>query len=124
MNVKKYLKDFHKITSYYDQLVEMTNNKEYVGINNEWIIDNYYLIVEHKNLITDDIKGIKKILKDKQRIIGVLRSIIIKNDYSITFKKLVNELNNYQKKNEYNFSYEELEAITTILAILYNNKER
>lgn len=122
MNVKKYLKDFHKITSYYDQLVEMTNNKEYVGINNEWIIDNYYLIVEHKNLITDDIKGIKKILKDKQRIIGVLRSIIIKNDYSITFKKLVNELNNYQKKNEYNFSYEELEAITTILAILYNNK--
>ena len=46
--IKKFLKNFESINNYYNYLVDKTKNKEYVGITNEWLIDNYYLIIENK----------------------------------------------------------------------------
>ena len=58
--VKKYYSDFDNITEYYNFLVNKTKNRQYVEITNEWLIDNYYLIVEHKNTILNSKKLIKK----------------------------------------------------------------
>jgi hypothetical protein len=49
--IEKFLEDFKDITTYYELLVKKTKNLENVGITNEWLIDNYYLLVEHKNNI-------------------------------------------------------------------------
>jgi len=57
---KKFFRNFEDITEYYNFLVDKTKNHEYVEITNEWLIDNYYLLVEHKNAILTSKKQIKK----------------------------------------------------------------
>ena len=44
--IKKFLSDYTNISEYYSYLINKTKQPEYVGITNEWIIDNYYLIIE------------------------------------------------------------------------------
>ena len=50
--MKRYRKNFNKnmktLSSYYAYLTQLTKNHCYIGTTNEWIIDNYYLIVEQK----------------------------------------------------------------------------
>ena len=58
--IKKYLKNFESITKYYYFLVNKTKNHEYVEITNEWLIDNYYILAEHKNNIISNKKMLKK----------------------------------------------------------------
>lgn len=55
----RFLDNCSNIERYYESLVELTKNHNYVGSTNEWIIDNYYLVVENKNVI-------KKIFKEKK----------------------------------------------------------
>ena len=66
--VKKFLNDFEVINKYYNYLVEQTKKKEFVGITNEWLIDNFYLLVEHKSNIIHDKKEISKRLKHIENI--------------------------------------------------------
>ena len=54
----KYLENCNNIDAYYQNLVTLTKNHFYVGSTNEWILDNYYLVVEHKNVI-------KKLIKER-----------------------------------------------------------
>ena len=61
--IKNYLNNFGDITEYYNFLVNKTKNHEYVDITNEWLIDNYYLLAEHKNIVTTNMKQIKKNIK-------------------------------------------------------------
>ena len=60
MSVKTYQKNYQKQTeyleSYYQKLVYQIKQKELIGITNEWIVDNYYMIVEKKQ----DLKGFFK----------------------------------------------------------------
>ena len=56
--VKNFFSDFEDINEYYMFLVEKTKQKEYVGITNEWLIDNFYLLLEHKSNIVHDKKEI------------------------------------------------------------------
>ena len=58
--IKKFFSDFNDITEYYNFLVNKTKNREYVEITNEWLIDNYYILVEHKNNILNSKKNLKK----------------------------------------------------------------
>ena len=62
--LKKFKNNFKEINEYYNFLVNKTKKYEYVGIINEWVIDNFYLLVEHKNNIKFDIHNIKKHQKD------------------------------------------------------------
>ncbi len=117
--IEKFYYDFDQITTYYDYLVEKTKNFEYVGITNEWLIDNYYVLVENRNNIIKEEKRIKRKLKYAPYINSVLKKIITKNNYNIDSTKLVRELNNYQKENDYYFSYREIELITTLLFFNY-----
>ena len=49
--IKKFKSNFEDITEYYNFLVSKNKKHEYVDINNECLIDTYYLLVEHKNNI-------------------------------------------------------------------------
>ena len=97
--IKKFLDNFEKVNDYYNYLVDKTKQKEYVGITNEWLIDNFYLLVEHKNNLKYDIHNIKKHKKEISKMYDILKDIANKYNYNISFKILCEELNNYQKNN-------------------------
>ena len=120
--MKKFFNDFEVINKYYNYLVTQTKNKEFVGITNEWLIDNFYLLVEHKTNIVHDKKEIKKRLKLIEDIYYPLKNIAMSHNYNIDFNILVNEFNSYQKENKKNLSYKEIESIKDTLVFLYTDK--
>ena len=122
--ITKFFNDFEVINKYYNYLVAQTKNKEFVGITNEWLIDNFYLLVEHKTNIVHDRKEVNKRKKLIEKMYPILRSIAVSHNYNIDFYMLVNELNKYQKDNEKNFSYKEIESIKDTLVFIYADKLR
>lgn len=117
--VRSFLNNFEDINEYYTFLVDRTKKLEYVGITNEWLIDNFYLLVEHKTNIVHDKKHIAKELKKFERIFYCLKDIVLRNNYNISFKQLTVYLKEYQKENKIYFSYRELGCIKVILLFLY-----
>ena len=73
---KKLKSNFEYITEYYNFLVEKTKKHEYVDITNEWLIDNYYLLVEHKNNIEHNKKEIKKDIKEIEKNYFFIKNIV------------------------------------------------
>lgn len=118
---KKFLNDFNDIKEYYNYLVSKTKKKEYVGITNEWLIDNFYLVVEHKTNFVHDKKVIKKRLKDINKVYFCIRDIVIRNNYNISLKILSDELKKYQKEKGF-LSYTEIESIQDVLLFIYTDK--
>ena len=86
--IKNFFNDFESITKYYNYLVSKTKNHEYVEITNEWLIDNYYLLVEHKN----NLLTMKYDLTSNYKVISsnylFLKNISQKNVLSEELKKL------------------------------------
>ena len=117
--INKFFNNFENITKYYNFLVNKTKNHEYVQITNEWLIDNYYLLVEHKN----NILSTKKRLNKNYRLISsnylFLKNIVITKNYNIDFKYLVDELKSYQKETNKVFTYKELSLIFSTLVFIY-----
>ena len=93
--IKNYFNNFGDITEYYNFLVRKTKEHEYVDITNEWLIDNYYILAEHKNTITNSLKENKNNLKYVNSNYIILKNIASKKNYNINFKYLVEELKNY-----------------------------
>lgn len=120
--IKKFFNDFNDITEYYNFLVNKTKNHEYVEITNEWLIDNYYLLVEHKNTILNSKKELKKDLKIINENYYFLKTICNKHNYNLSFKQLTEELKLYQKENEKVFTYRELSTIFSCLIFIYTER--
>ena len=120
--LKKFMIDFNNINNYYNYLVDKTKNKEYVGITNEWLIDNFYIIVEHKTNFIHDKKSIKKRTKMINSIYYIIRDIVIRNNYNVSLKILSDELKKYQKDNNTYLSYLEIESIKDVLIFIYMDK--
>jgi cyclic beta-1,2-glucan synthetase len=120
--IKQFLTDFDNINEYYDLLTYKTKNHEYVGIINEWLIDNFYLLVEHKTNFLEDKAKLKKKLKDIDKIYVALKDIANRNNYNIDFKLLTKELNEYQKKNNISFTYPEIAAIKEVVLVIYTER--
>ena len=117
-----FFKHFKKINDYYKFLINKTKQASYVGITNEWIIDNFYLLVEAKTDIVNDRKVLKKRLKNTKTLYYFLRHIASVNNYNIPFNNLVSELKKYQHENNVIFSYREIMAIKTLLLFIYTEK--
>ena len=117
--IKKFKSNFDDITEYYNFLVSKTKKHEYVDITNEWLIDNYYLLVEHKNNIENNKKEIKKDLKAIEKNYFFIKNIVHKKNYNISFKYLVDELKKHQKETDEIFTYKELKHIITLLVFVY-----
>ena len=120
--IRKFFNDFNDITEYYNFLVKKTKDHEYVEITNEWLIDNYYLLVEHKNNILNDKSDIQKNYKIIRDNYEVLKGIINKRNYNINFRYLVEELKNYETANNKIFSYKELSYIFTTIIFIYTDR--
>ena len=103
----KYINNCNNIDSYYQNLVTLTKNHYYVGSTNEWILDNYYLVVEHKNVIKKDFKEYKRLktlLEANGEIYKILLDIFNKYKFNIDLKTLIRELNNYQDRTDSYYS--------------------
>ncbi len=120
--IKGFLLDYTDISEYYTYLVDKTKHLEYVGITNEWLIDNYYQIVEQKNNILEDKKTISKSLKDSHNIYSVITKIVEENEYNLNYRNLVKEINTYQKKQNDYFTYKEISLIPNLLLFIYISK--
>ncbi len=117
--IKKFLGNFEDVSEYYNYLVEKTKQKEYVGITNEWLIDNFYLLVEHKGNIIHDKKEISKRMKNIDLIYNCIKSIVLENNYNISFEVLTSSLKTYQKHHKVYFSYKDITNIKEILLFIY-----
>ena len=115
--IKKFLDNFGNISDYYNYLVDKTKQKEYVGITNEWLIDNFYLLVEHKSNLVHDKKEISKRLKNIDTVYNAVKSIVLENNYNINFEDLTSSLRQYQRQHKIYFSYKEIKSIKEILFI-------
>ncbi len=120
--LNKYVNDFKRINDYYNFLVAKTKNGEYVGITNEWLIDNFYLVVEHKTNFNHEKKNIKKKVKYINKIYLLIRDIVLKNNFNVNLKLLSEEIKKYQKANNYYLSYLEIESIKDALVFIYTDR--
>ena len=120
--INKFFDEFENITKYYNYLVEKTKNHEYVEITNEWLIDNYYLLVEHKNNILNSKKEINKNYKTISSNYLFLKNIVTAKNYNIDFKYLVDELKSYQKETNRVLTYKELSLIFPTLIFIYTER--
>ena len=117
----KFLDDCSNIEKYYEKLVDLTKNHHFVGSTNEWIIDNFYLVVEQRNAIKKlfkSRKNIKETLAINEDIYKILYDIFKSHNFSIDNDLLVRELNNYQNKNNCYFSYNTISIISTMISII------
>ena len=108
------------IEDYYEKLVELTKNHNFVGSTNEWIIDNFYLVVEQRNTIKKFIKNKhnRNILNSNDAMYNILLDIYLKHDYNMDKNILIRELNSYQTKNNICFSYIAISVIPIYISIL------
>lgn len=96
--------NFKRITKYYEYLIQVTKQHYYVGTINEWVIDNYYLVVENKNFIENK-KNYIEVMKKYKNVYLTIKKIIEKNNYKIDTKLLINEINKLQKENKFYFKF-------------------
>lgn len=122
---REFLKECRAIAEYYENLVTLTKNHNYVGSTNEWIIDNYYLVVETKNFVRKNFKERKhlnRILDENTEIYDVLVKIFERHKFSLDLSLLIRELNNYQTKNDCYFTYRTISIIPIVLAMIIIDK--
>ncbi len=114
--------DFKYITNFYNKLVNLTKQHLFIGITNEWIVDNYYMLVE-KN---DSIKNFKKNKKQRKyltdKLILMLVTILENRNYKIDENILISDIKSYCEENNIKLIYQELEIIPVILNIILMKK--
>ena len=120
---KKYIKLMNKckyIEEYYKKLVKLTKNHHFVGFTNEWIIDNFYLVIEQRNEIKKIIKDRdgREILRANYDMYEIIKNIYIKHKYNVDKNTLIKELNNYQSKNNISFSYNAISVIPVYISFV------
>ena len=117
---KKVIDNCKYIEEYYEKLVDLTKNHNFVGSTNEWIIDNFYLVVEQRNVIRKFLrnKNNRNILNSNEDVYNILLDIYLKHNYSMDNNILIKELNSYQTKNDMCFSYDAISVMPIFISIL------
>lgn len=115
---KRFLENCKIIEQYYDYLITLTNDHNFVGATNEWIIDNYYIISEIKASIKKTMKENKKLkesINKSDELYQFLKDMCYDNNFSITYDTLLKKIYAYQKDNKKYLTYNMLESVTIIL---------
>ncbi len=117
-------KEFKKITRHYKSLTKMINNNYFVGIINEWIVDNYYLLAERQNRLIgfSNNKSMYKYTSKNIDMFELINDILEKNHYLIDEKLLIKELEHYQKTTKYSLRYKELMIIPYVIEFILIKK--
>jgi len=122
---KLFLKNYDIIQKHYEYLVNLTKNHIFVGSTNEWIIDNFYLIVETRNNLKKSYRECNKFKyakTNKVDMYDVIMNIFEEHNYDVNYKLLVTSLNNYQEKNNYYFTYQNIEVIPSMIGMVVVDK--
>lgn len=118
---KEFLENCKIIEKYYDYLIALTSNHNFVGATNEWIIDNYYVIAEIKASTKKTIKEnkkIKKIISKSDELYNVLKDICYDNNFNINYDLIIKKISTYQKANNKKLNYNSLEVIPMLLSFI------
>ena len=116
--------NFKIITKYYNELVKITKQHYFIGITNEWIVDNYYLIAEKENNIKQFYKNKKEnqYLYKNINLINILEHILEFRNYKIEQETLIENIKDYCKNNKIHLNYQEIKIIPITLAIILIDK--
>ena len=117
-------RDLKIITKHYNELIKITKQHYFIGITNEWIIDNYYLLVEKENEIKHFYKNKKenRYLYKNINLVNILTHILEFRNYKIDQLSLIENINDYCKKNNIHLKYQEIKIIPVTLSIILINK--
>ena len=113
----KYYKNKKILSSHYEYLTNLTSDSKYIGITNEWIVDNYYQIVEEEKIIKEFLsnnQACKYAFNKKFDLYAVLKKIFTRSKFKIDMDTLINDLNKYQDNYNHNLTYHEINAIGVV----------
>ena len=116
--------DFKNISKHYKQLVKIAKQHYFVGITNEWIVDNYYLLMKSKVGMKQFLQNSKqnKYLTKNCDIIKMLKTILENCNYKLDEELLTNNIKNYCHQNNINLIYQEIKIIPITLSIILIKK--
>ncbi len=117
--IKEFYKAFADLSKYYTFLINKTKNNEYIETPNEWLINNYYVLVKVKKDIKKKKKFLKKNYKTMQKNYYFLKSFTNSKNYNLNLEKISEELLKYQDINHQSFNYQELEVLLYTFIIIY-----
>jgi len=118
---KNFLYNCKIIEEYYEYLIYLTNNHNFVGATNEWIIDNYYIIAEIKSSLNKILKEnykIKNVIKRNDKLYQTLVKAYEENNFSLGIETIVKKLQDIQiNKNDY-LDYDSIEVVPILLSFI------
>ncbi len=112
---KKYL------AKYYKKLVSLTKKKNYVGANNEWLIDNYHVLLLNDAEVKKTIKisdNVYQLNNYNQDLLKTIEEVLEDSNYKVNINSFINKL----KTKGYEYTYKELNMLTTIILFILVNK--
>lgn len=124
--MKKYKSNFYKnskkLLYYYNHLITLASESKYIGTVNEWVIDNYYLIVEQENSAKRFLKSgtaykyafgnaVEMHVEGKMNLYDIVKRILKRNKYKMDIPMLINDFNKYQDNHDHYFTYHEINSI-------------
>lgn len=117
-------KEFKNIAKHYNTLIKIIKKRYFVGIINEWIVDNYYLIVEKQDTINSLVNNHRlfKYTTKNVDMFKLIANILQKYNYTINEKLLIKEINRFQRKSNYSFMYKELAILPVVVLMLLIKK--
>lgn len=119
--ITKFKNNFDNITKHYTNLIKIIKENKYVGITNEWIVDNYFVLVERKNFLNEFLSSkvnYKNLLKYGDRLYRIVSQIFYQNDFKIDFRNLIRNINKYQAKFKQPFTFDEISLLSPIMIMV------
>jgi cyclic beta-1,2-glucan synthetase len=114
ITLKNIEKNMAYITRYYKKLTTYTKFNKEVGSINEWIVDNYYLLSEQQQTITNELHSLKLLtvkINRKKKLNRLVRDFLEKENYRFNTNLFFKYLNEYQVNNDDYFTYDEIDYI-------------
>lgn len=111
------------ILKYYKKLVNLAKNNSSIGVSNEWILDNYYIINGTvKNLILHFNNKKFNLISDKTKLYNIVFEIMNTNKFQFNINIFYYKLNKYQEEEKYYFSYLEIEYMKSLIDLILLEK--
>ncbi len=124
---KDFKEDLKDIKIYYDYLVSLTTDQKTIGVINEWIIDNYAMLLESSNVVSDFLtdKTLKKTINNSGvKLRKMIENILEYQDYKLTEKTFIRSFHQYQKEKDISLSYHEIQVLKPLLIMELMQKIR
>lgn len=102
----------------------MSSNRLFVGLINEKIVDNYYLLIEYRGCINAFLRKFsnRKYINENNELYKFLLSLLEEQNYNISYEVLVKRLNEFQTNTNYNLSYKEIKMLINIINVIIIRK--